>query len=198
MAQPDGGPFASPATPTQAASPLPALLLAEGATLPLLHLWGSFALAGPDPGDGGPQQPQQHHHRQLSWGGSELFRTFSAPPKPLLDIKTWAPPGPTPAAHTPEPGLRLALPASLAAVGSSASASDLLSLLTPAPELREPPSAPLRGAAAATLGGWSSSLSPFCPVERQRIYLQGQGGAAIMVTYRIVLNRGHLHIILFK
>eukprot|EP00887_Chlorella_sp_A99_P008011 scaffold12.g8011.t1 len=203
----------APAAPAAAGGPhAPALLLADGATLPLLHLWGSF---GSGAGGGG----EGKHKRERSWGASELFRTFSSSAKALAAVDApAAPPAKTAApgpSATAAPGLRFAVVAAERQAaqqlqqqqqqhgsGSGAEAggegADPDRLPTPA-ALAPAAGAPLlSGEAVAALGGWSTPVDPFLPVKRRRVYVQGGGGAPVMLTYRVLLNRGHLHLVLFR
>lgn len=163
-----GGGAAPPPAMPGCPPPPPSLPLAGDATLPLLHLWGCFGTVG-----GG--QGSARHARQSSWGASDLFRTFaggsaSRPADGAALVPTPLPPA-APAGVPGPPALRLAIPAAAA----EDSDPDLLPTpLTPAtPGLQ--PSAPgpaLAGGTAATLGGWSTAVNMFRPVERRRVYLQ--------------------------
>lgn len=170
------------------------LPLADGATLPLLNLWGSpgtsggsehgslSALASPrDPvagstaGSSGSEGASAQagtlgpHRRMRSWGGSDLLRTLSS----TSSLQQ----GPGAGPEIPsKPALRFAIleggPAHAAA--QSAACDELPSPALPSPQGWPAPAASQPGlqAPADKEHGWSSRVDPFEAVGRQRLYLQ--------------------------
>jgi hypothetical protein len=144
------------------------LLLDDGGTVPLLHLWGGSgagAAASPSgPGAEGEGPPQGSLHRRVrSWGNADIIRTFSSTGGPLQ------PQGPL---EPSKPALRFAI----------------LAAAPVAEQGRSPyeagPSGGEAGActvAAATSAepAWSSRVDPFKAAGRQRLYLQVRHTVAV-------------------
>ncbi|KAL4436856.1 hypothetical protein ABPG75_003995 [Micractinium tetrahymenae] len=177
-------------------------LLPHAATVPLLHLWHASSSRG------------ARAQRQGSWGStSEMLRSFSGGLLPSSMQHASGAPG---AAAAGKPALRFALVADGPAPGAAGSAAggsvDTDSdLPTPRIELHQPEGQLLPGKPAAGPGRcWSAALAPFAAAGRQRLYLQppapasggsgssSGGGDGVMLTYRVLLNRGSFHLVMFR
>ncbi len=181
-------------------------VLADGGTLPLLHLWGNAPAAGAS-GPGGGDGPEGSLHRRVrTWGGANLLRTFSTGGTMQAQGSGAAPPGPASgSAEAPPnaPALRFAISPTPATTGGAATPTchagvadrgvgAAATALVSSAAAAEPPPAPWEPA-------WSSRVDPFQAAGRQRVYLQDPAdGSAVLITYRTLLVAGRLHMVLFR
>lgn len=185
-------------------------LLPHAATVPLLHLWHAAS------------SKQGRAKRQSSWGStSDMLRSFSGG---LLPSPTQHAPAAPGTAAPRWPALRFALVPQERALAVAAAGDAAASAAASADEGVEPPAqrtvlhqpegqlAP--GEPTVAPGRcWSAAVSPFAAAGRQRLYLQppspgsgdgpgSDGGGdccdSVMVTYRVLLNRGCFHLVLFR